>query len=360
MNLLDLGVVTAADVVEVEGAVSTLLRTTSDVLLIQAEAIVALEATARSLGRPGLRALNVVTGPYGALFGRWLSAAGADVVNLRVPYHRSVTVDEVESALNRDRVDLVAVVHAEAATGGLNPVDQIAAAVQTYGALLVVDAVASVGAHPVTPDSWPADVVVIGGQKALAGPAGVSALSISDRAWLAMERNPGAPRESILSLLDLREGWLRSDRTAVPGTPSSLETAALRQALTRVAAEGVDLVIDRHRAAAAAARAGVRELGLQPWIADDAAAATVVTTVATPAGRQVADMVAAGRAAGARLLGAAPGSLAATTLRFNHTGRAADLPPILLDLTAVGTALRRGSDTAVAAARKAWKAVLPC
>lgn len=71
-DLLDLGVVGPADVAAAEDAVRAILGATGDVLLVQAEAVVALEAAAKGLGRPGIRALNVVTGPYGALFGRWL------------------------------------------------------------------------------------------------------------------------------------------------------------------------------------------------------------------------------------------------------------------------------------------------
>ena len=340
-SLLDLPVVGPADVITAEAGAAQLLGTTADVLLVQAEAIVALEATARSLARPGLRALNVVTGPYGALFGRWLAGSGAEVITVQVPFDRGVGVADIKSALATGRFDLVAIVHAEAATGSANPLDEIAPLVTSHGALLVVDAVASVGAHPVTPDAWGADVVVIGGQKALAGPAGVSALSISERAWTAMEANPTAPRESILSLLDLRDGWLRSDRTALLGTPSSLETATFNQALARVFAEGLDAVIARHRAAAAVTRIGLRRLGLSPWIADDASAAAVVTTFAVPG--SVADLVVAARDAGARILTAAPGSLSSTTARINHTGRLADPGIVENELRALAAALRRRS-----------------
>ena len=354
-DLLDLGPVTAADVAAVERACARLLGTASDVLLMQAEAIVLLEAVAKSLARPGIRALNVVSGPYGALFGRWLTAAGADVTTLAVPFDRAVTTADVAKFLSRQSFDLVAIVHAEAATGSANPIGAIAETVAAAGAVLVVDAVASIGGHPVSPDAWPADIVVIGGQKALAGPAGVSAASISRRAWSMMEQNPGAPRESVLSLLDLRDGWLRSDRQSVLGTPSSLETAALGQAVRRVETEGLELVIGRHRAAAAAARAGVRALGLHPWISDDDAAATVVTTIAAPAGG-AAVLLAGARSAGSRILTTAPGSLAGTALRINHTGRAAELSLVRNELIALGTALGRSSAEALTEAGQAWSA----
>ena len=357
-SLLDRPVVGAVEVAAVEDAVRDLLATDNDVVLVQAEAVVALEACARSLARPGLRALNVVTGPYGALFGRWLGAAGAAVVDLEVPFDRVVSAQQVRDALSGSAFDVVAVVHAEAATGGANPVAAIAEVVREHGALLVVDAVASVGAQPVAPDEWRADVVVIGAQKALAGPAGVSVLSVSGRAWELMERNPGAPRESVLSLLDLRDGWLRPGRGTLLGTPSSLETAALGEALRRVAATGLPTVVAGHLAAAAATRAGVRELGLRPWIVADGDAAAVVTTVSAVPGRTVMEVVVAARAAGSRILGPAPGLLAATTLRVNHTGLSANLAAVTRELQALGQVLHRSSKATVAAAEEAWSAVM--
>jgi aspartate aminotransferase-like enzyme len=358
-SLLDRDPVTAAEVAGIERAAARLLATGQGVVLVQGEAILTLEAAALGLGRPGLRALNIVTGPYGAIFGRWLARTGAELTGLEVPFDHTVSADQVAAALSGGDVDLVALVHAEAATGGANPVGEIAELVRAAGALLVVDAVASIGAQPVTPDGWDADIVVIGPQKALAGPAGVSAVSVSERAWAAMEANPSAPRESMLSLLDLRHGWLDAGRSALLGTPGSLETRAFGQALRRVESEGTASVIARHRAAAAATRAGARALGLAPWIADDRAAATVVTTLAAPPGTTPTDLSARARRHGSRLLAPAPGALADRVLRVGHTGRGADLAVVLGELTALAAALGRDAAEPVRAAEHAWAAGRP-
>ena len=139
-----------------------------------------------------------------------------------------------------------------------------------------------------------------------------------------MERNPAAPRSSYLSLLDIKHRWLDACRRTLPGYVASLESVALRQALDRVAAEGPDAVIARHRAAATASRAGLRALGLRPWIEADAAAAAVVTTFAPPEGTTVAKLSARLRSAGALGHRRGPGPLAGQALRINHTGRSAD------------------------------------
>jgi aspartate aminotransferase-like enzyme len=318
--LLDRPPATAADIAAIEALLAELFRTRQDVILLQGEAILALEATARALGQPGVRALNIVTGPYGKLFGDWLRAGGTEVRDLVTPFDTVATP--------------------EAATRGLNPLDEIASVVRAAGALLVVDAVASAGADPVTPDAWDADVVVIGPQKALAGPAGVSAATVSERAWQAMERNPAAPRTSYLSLLDLKHGWLDTGRRALPGYVASLECLALRQALERVAAEGLDTVIGRHAAAAATSRAGLRALGLRPWIDADDAAAGVATTFAAPLGHTAEEFAARLRSAGAAITTVAPGPLADRALRINHTGRAAEESLVRAELAHFAAAVR--------------------
>ena len=66
-----------------------LMGARGDVVIVQAEAIVALEAAATSLARPGLKALNIVTSPYGLFFGAWLRRGRADVmISCRIPAGR--------------------------------------------------------------------------------------------------------------------------------------------------------------------------------------------------------------------------------------------------------------------------------
>jgi aspartate aminotransferase-like enzyme len=313
--------------------------------LLQGEALIPLEAVARSIGRPGARALNIVTGPYGEGFGRWLAHQGVLVENLIVPFNQAVSPEEVRSALAKeDPVDMVCVVHAEAATGVVNELREIAALAHGAGALTVVDAVASVGAEPLDIIAWGLDVTVVSAQKALGGPAGVTGVAISDAAWAAIAANPSAPRDSVLSLLDWRDQWLACDRTALPSIPNHLETLALETTLSSLESEGLAQVIARHAAARDASRRGVRALGLAPWVHDDDAAAAVATLVAVPEGVVASELVDAARRAsdaGATLiLTVAPGPLRFEALRISHTGVRATTPDVLEAIQALGRGLR--------------------
>lgn len=292
-HLLDLPPLTAGAFAATERRVAALLRTANDVVITQGEALLPLEGAIRA-ARPGSTALNVVTGPYGETFGGWLRDAGAKVVELEVPFDRAVTAEQVGEALERDpEIGLVSLVHAEAATGTTNPVAGIAAVVRAQGALLMLDAVASVAAEPLLTDEWGVDLCVIGGQKAMAGPAGVSAVAVSERAWRRFAENPAAPRRSYLSLLDWKERWIDAGRRVLPHAPAQLEMLALDACLDRIEAEGLDAVIGRHRAAAAQTREGALDLGLTPYVVEAADAAPVATTVRTPAGMHAGELAAA-------------------------------------------------------------------
>ncbi|MFI6445264.1 pyridoxal-phosphate-dependent aminotransferase family protein [Kitasatospora sp. NPDC050543] len=336
---LDLPPLSAARFAAIEDKVAALLHTGADVIVTQGEALLPLEAAIRSAVHPGSTALNIVTGPYGQTFGNWLRDCGAKVVDLAVPFDTAATAEQVADALRAEPgIDFVSLVHAEAATGNTNPVAEIAAVVREHGALLMLDAVASVAAEPLLTDAWGVDLCVIGGQKAMGGPAGVSAVSVSARAWERITANPAAPRRSYLSLLDWKDRWTDAGRRTLPHAPAQLEMLALDACLDRIADHGLDATIARHRAACAATRAGVRALGtLAPFVTEDRHAAPVATTLRTPPGLDATELAA--RLDPALPVQAGGGALAAELLRVNHYGRAASLDTVQNVLAALAHAL---------------------
>ncbi|MBT2382801.1 aminotransferase class V-fold PLP-dependent enzyme [Streptomyces sp. ISL-11] len=365
--LLDLTPLGAAHFARIEDKVAALMRTRESVVAMQGEALLPLEACIRSAVRPGSTALNIITGPYGETFGGWLRSCGAEVVTVTAPFNGAVGPEQVADALRaHPEIDFVSLVHAEAATGNTNPVAEIGAVVREHGALLMLDAVASVAAEPLLIDAWGVDLCVIGGQKAMAGPAGVSAVSVSARAWERIAANEQAPRRSYLSLLDWKERWIDGGRVALPHAPAQLEMLALEQAADRIDAVGLDAVIARHRRAAAATRAGVRALGaLTPYVVRDEDAAPVATTLRAPDGVDAREVVAAALAADATVpVQAAGGELAKEMIRVNHYGLAADRDVVLASLAALGAGLRAlgvpvpDGDEVSSAAGAAWDAVI--
>ena len=316
-----------------------LFATKSDMIFVQAEAILALEAAATSLGKPGTVALNIVTSPYGGFFGDWLRRAGAEVHEVRAEAGHPVTLAAVEAALaTLPRVDLVAVVHAETSSGILNPLPAIAAAVKARGALLVVDAVASAGGHPLDLDGWGIDLCVIGPQKALGGPTALSVVAVSPPGWVAM--HPPAAWPSNLSLGDIKKNWIDTGRGHLMGMPSALEFWALDAALDRVEAETLPRLIARHELAAKASRAALLALGVTPWVADEAQASTLATAAPLPPGIDPAALITAAKEFGVTLTPGF-GEVRNRLVRLDHTGPRASFVPVLANVTAYGQALQR-------------------
>ncbi|MEU6589419.1 aminotransferase class V-fold PLP-dependent enzyme [Streptomyces sp. NPDC046881] len=355
---LDLPPLTAERFAAIEDGVARLLDTRQDVLITQGEALLPLEGAIRAAAGPGTVALNVITGPYGQTFGSWLRDAGATVYDLSVPFHTAVSAEQVREAFaEHPEIDFVSLVHAEAATGNTNPVAEIGEVVRAQGALFYLDAVASVGAEPVLPDAWGVDLCVIGAQKAMGGPAGVSAISVSERAWARMAANPNAPRRSYLSLLDWKERWIDAGRKALPHAPAQLEMLALEACLERIESAGLETVMTRHRRAALASRAGAVALGggLEPYVYEERDAAPVATTLRVPSGVVASELVARALASEPALpLAAGGGALAKEMIRVNHYGPDATRDAVQDSLAALGAALAgQGLPVDPAAARRA-------
>ena len=360
---LDLPPMSAAHFASIEDRVARLLGTEQDVVIMQGEALLPLEGAIRAAAGPGTVALNVITGPYGQTFGNWLRDCGATVIDLAVPFHTAVTAEQIRNAFaERPDIDFVSLVHAEAATGNTNPVAEIGEAVREQGALFYLDAVASIGAEPVLPDAWGVDLCVIGAQKAMGGPAGVSAVSVSERAWARMAANPRAPRRSYLSLLDWKERWVDGGRKALLHAPAQLEMLSLEACVERIETVGLDAVMARHAAAAAATRAGAVALGegLEPYVYEAREAAPVATTLRVPAGVVASEVVARALEGEPSLpLAAGGGALAKEMVRVNHYGADASAEAVQACLAALGAALAEQGVTvdlagALLAAEQSW------
>ncbi|WP_072341477.1 aminotransferase class V-fold PLP-dependent enzyme [Devosia enhydra] len=334
--LLDIPPFPPSRMAELADRLAAILNTKNDVLIVQGEAILALEAVATSLPRRGMRALNIVTSPYGDWFGRWLCRAGAEVTDLRASGGQPIEAPAVEAELAKGGYDLVALVHAESSSGILNPLEPIARAAGAAGALVIVDAVASVGGHELDVDALGIDIAVIGAQKSLGGSAGLSALSVSPAAWERLLA-PGAPELSSLSLLDLKHNWLDKGRGALPGMPSALELHALDAALDRVEREGLAAVIARHARAAEATRAGLVALGLTAFVSPDRAS-NLTTAAVPPPGIGIGNLLSA-LAPFDTGIGPGIGEAAERLVRLNHTSPRAALQPVLTGVLAVGQAL---------------------
>jgi pyridoxamine---pyruvate transaminase len=266
-----------------ERKVQRVFRTGNDVLLMQGEAILGLEAAARGLVRPGTKVLNLVQGVFGKGMGYWLKDFGAELQELEVPYNDAVDPAAVERYLDENPgIELVTIVHSETPSGTFCDAAAIGPIAHERGALTLVDCVSSLGGMAFDTDEWQLDVCVGGAQKCLGGPPGMALMSVSDAAWERIAANPVAPRASYLSMLDWKEQWLEGEK--FPFTPSVADLHGVEACVDELLEEGLDASVERHARSAAACRAGVRAMGLELWPRSDEIAADCVTAISVPEG----------------------------------------------------------------------------
>jgi len=266
-----------------ERKLADVFLTTNDVLLMQGEAVLGLEAAARGLVQPGTKVLNLVQGVFGKGMGYWLKDFGAELHELEVPYNDAVDPADVERYLDEHPgIELVTVVHSETPSGTVCDVSSIGPIARSRSALTLIDCVSSLGGIEFRTDDWELDVCVAGAQKCLGGPPGMSLITVSDAAWDRIRANPAAPRASFLSMLDWKEQWIDGEK--FPFTPSVSDLHGVEASVDELLEEGLEASIARHERSAAACRAGVRAMGLELWPRSDEVAAACVTAIAVPEG----------------------------------------------------------------------------
>jgi alanine-glyoxylate transaminase/serine-glyoxylate transaminase/serine-pyruvate transaminase len=240
----------------------------------------AMEASLINLVEPGQ---SVVIGRGGFFADRMVGIArrlpGVDVVVVDAQWGQALDGDALMHAVREHRPRVLAVVHGETSTGVEQPLHDLGLACREVGALLVVDAVASLGGTALPVDELGIDVCYSGSQKCLSAPPGLAPITLSDRALYAIERR-ATPVVSWYFDLALHARFWDTEHIYHHTAPV-LNVYALREALLLVSEEGMEARLARHRLHARALRAGLEALGLQLF-GDPAHRLAPVTTVLAP------------------------------------------------------------------------------
>jgi aspartate aminotransferase-like enzyme len=282
------------------------------VLLFAASGTGAFESAVANLVSPGDRQLVVSAGSFGERWAAMTSAYGADVDHLRYSWGETPEADDVRSRLADSEVKAVWVVQSETSTGVVADVKAIAEAARDGGALVVVDAVSSLGAVPCETDAWGLDVVVSGSQKALMTPPGLGLAAVSDAAFAARGSSP----RFYFDWERTRDAQRKLD---APFTPPVSLVAGLDVALGLLLTEGLDAAFDRHVRLGRACRAGVKALGLELFSPDEDRSA-VVTAVRAPDGLDSGEVVRSLRDRFGITIANGQGELKGKIFRIGHIG----------------------------------------
>ncbi|PFG29626.1 pyridoxal-phosphate-dependent aminotransferase family protein [Paramicrobacterium agarici] len=237
-----------------------------------------MEAAFVNMVEPGDVVVIAVNGLFGERMCDVAARCGADVV--RVDHEYGQPIDPQRVAEAHPSPAIIAVVHAETSTGVLS---DIAALGQLKGdALLLVDAVTSIGGVELRADDWGIDIGYAGTQKCLGVAPGLAPFTVSDRAF---ERRVENPRSWYLDLgmLGGYVGAASGAKRTYHHTAPVAMIASLEAALDRILGEGLENVWARHSAAAAALRSGLQERGFELFAAEGARLPSL-TTVCVPDG----------------------------------------------------------------------------
>ena len=234
---------------------------------------------------PGDTVVIAANGFFGTRMADIASRCGAQVHGVEFPWGKPVGPDL--SALENEmkshgKVKAVGVVHAETTTGVLTPLPEIADLAHRYDALLIVDAVTSLGGEEVDVDGWDIDICYSGSQKCLGAPPGLSPITLGPRAVKVLSERKTKVQSFYLNLVNLESYWSSDKRVYHHTAPVSM-IYALREALRMGMEEGLQNRIQRHARNATSLRSGLEALGLELF-AESGYRLNPLTSVLVPAG----------------------------------------------------------------------------
>ena len=201
---------------------------------IQGSGTFAVEAALATLVRPSDRLLALVNGAYGRRIVEIARRLGRPVEALEVAEDQPIDPAEVARRLESSpAISHVALVHCETTTGLLNPLAEIAAAVERAGRPLILDAMSSFGALPIDLAQTPIAAVIASSNKGLEGAPGLGFVLVERG---AMEAAEGAAPSLSLDLHDQWRGFESNGQWRF--TPPVQVVAALVEALRLLDEEG--------------------------------------------------------------------------------------------------------------------------
>ncbi len=294
------------------GRLGEVFQTKNDVLVYTCSGTGGMESAVANLCSPGERVLVVSAGYFGERFGEIARAYRCDVVELRYEWGETPSADDLRSMLDETAASVVLLTQSETSTGVVADVQALSAA--TGDALVVCDAISSLGAVPLETDAWGVDVVVSGSQKALMTPPGLAVVSVSESAG---QRAGGAmlPRY-YFDWERVRKAQSKFDAAF---TPAVSLVGGLNVALGMILEEGLEAAFDRHLRLGRACREGVKAMGLELFSPDEDRSA-VVTAVNAPEGIDSGELVASIRDRFGITLAPGQGPLKGRIFRIGHIG----------------------------------------
>jgi len=255
------------------GALKAVFRTSNDVFISSSSGTGSMETAVCNVLGPGDKAIAIQGGKFGERWVELCESFGAETIVIDVQWGKPVDPEAVRKALKQNPgVKAVYATLVETSTGAVADIEALGAVVKETDALLVVDGISSVGAIPCETDAWAIDMLVVGSQKALMMPPGLSFITVSPKAWAVIDAHKPAAYYFDLKLA--RKAMKTFDN---PWTPAVTLVLALKKALDIIIQRGVEQVWQDTRRLAEATRAAAKAIGLELYADPPADCVTAIT-----------------------------------------------------------------------------------
>ncbi len=266
---------------ECRAILQELFGTKNDMYVISGSGSCAMEAAVGNVIGKEDTLVTIENGKFGERF-REIGERYGTVKPVRFDWTKgeSVELDKVENML-AEGAKAVTLVHNDTSVGIKNPAKEIGDLAKKYDTLFIMDGVTTIGGDEVHVDKWGVDIAVVGSQKCIGAPPGLSAISVSKKAWDAMVEKPPY-------YMDLKayKKSANKETAQTPYTPAVPLFFALQEALRIVKEEGLEARIKRHGKYAEALRAAASAMDIElfPHLNSYSKYSNTVTAMKIPTG----------------------------------------------------------------------------
>ncbi|MDP9147118.1 MAG: alanine--glyoxylate aminotransferase family protein [Acidobacteriota bacterium] len=241
-----------------------------------------IEASVLNTLEEGDEAIIAVNGLFSDRMFEIAQRTPAKVTKVEAPYGKPVDPEDVRRAGKGKKIKIIGLAQGETSSGVLTQLSGFRTVADELGALLIVDAVASLAAVPFHADRERVDICFSGTQKAISAPPGMSPITVSPRAEEVMRTRKSKVQSWYFDLTTAMNYWGK-DRLYHHTPPVSL-IYALREAMRIVIEEGLEVRWERHRTNQLALIAGLEAMGLELLVKNAADRLPTVTAVMIPNG----------------------------------------------------------------------------
>jgi alanine-glyoxylate transaminase / serine-glyoxylate transaminase / serine-pyruvate transaminase len=259
-------------------------KTSGDVFILSGSGSAGLDACIGSSLSPGEKCLVGINGFFGERLAAIARSYGLEVIPIEAEWGQPLNPTDFADAFRRHGdVKAAVAVHLETSTTIVNPIEEIARVCKSSGALVIVDAVSSLGGMPFDMDGWGIDLCASASQKCLGAPPGVAPVAVGPGAWQWIDRDPARRHGWYTDLKVWRQfsiDW--GDWHPSPVTMPVNNVRALRVSLEQLLAEGIECRLERYRQLALRLRQGLREVGMPPFTPDDMMAPVLTAAYGLP------------------------------------------------------------------------------